>query len=261
MPLPYLAEELRRADYDLYLLTLFVKADRRPFLWALFLFHTEIARTRDVVSDTTLGLIRLQWWRDEFDKIYSGGDGGQNPILSTLAEAVRRYDLSRADFDTLLYAREFDLEDVSPANLDGLRHYADFTTTPLFRLALKIAGEGEAESVLQFIAIEYAVINIARSVPYFLKRRRNLLPLDSLVAQKLDGKNLFNIKDKRVFLNVIKGLFSDGKRDVKPASRFLKRVSKISSIYLRQLQKNNFDVFLPIFQQNPPFFALRLIVI
>src|SRR5947208_3175404 len=65
-------DTVRRYDRDRFLLGLTVPAKRRAALWALFAFNHEIAKTREVVSEPTLGLIRLQWWRDALDQLYQG---------------------------------------------------------------------------------------------------------------------------------------------------------------------------------------------
>lgn len=258
MPLPYLAAELKRADPDLYLLSLFAPAERREAIWALFLFKCEIAKTRGAVSDMTLGLIRLQWWRDEIGKIYSGGDGGQNPILSTLAPVIHERNLPREHFETLIYAHEFDLEDVSPANLEGLRHYADFTTTPMLLLAQQIAGDVVEEGATREIAINYGLLQIVRRVPELLVQRRCYLPQDALTALNLTPQKIcdFNHKAEIIqILHLIQPIFTPY-RKLNPV--LLRKFSALTQIVLKQLKKNGFDVFEGEGAINPPFLALRL---
>ena len=118
-PASFLADELRKTDPDRYLLTLFAPRAVRPALWALFAFNVELVKTRASVSNTQLGLIRLQWWRDEIARIYDGGDGGQIPVLSTLAPLIHKGDLPHEWFEALLYAREFDLEERQQPDFPG----------------------------------------------------------------------------------------------------------------------------------------------
>ena len=118
--LSYCGELVRKHDPDRFFMSLMQPADRREALWALYAFNYEIAKTREVVTDTTLGLIRLQWWRDGIAEIYDGKDVRQNEILPTLAQAIKDYDLPQKLFEDLCYAREFDLEGVIPADMAGL---------------------------------------------------------------------------------------------------------------------------------------------
>src|SRR5690606_27697757 len=120
--------------------TLYMPPRVRPALWALYAFNYEIARTREVVTDTTLGLIRLQWWRDAVGGIFEGGAPEGNPVLAELAQAVAAHGLPREPFNNLVYAREFDLEDLQPAHMEGLLNYAAYTSAPLMELGLRCAG-------------------------------------------------------------------------------------------------------------------------
>ena len=63
---------VRQHDRDRFLTTLFAPDDRREDLLALYAFNHEVAKTREVVSEPTLGRIRLQWWRDNLEAIYAG---------------------------------------------------------------------------------------------------------------------------------------------------------------------------------------------
>jgi len=260
MPLSYLAAELRKADPDRFLLSLFAPKRAREALWALYLFNHEIAKTRDVVSDTTLGLIRLQWWRDEIAKLYGGGTGGQNQILSTLGQAIRAYDLPRENFETLIYAREFDLEDLPPENMDGLRHYADFTTSPLTSLSLKIVGESATDDEIREISVNYALLGIIRSVPFMILRRRCFLPLDKILGQNITLEKLLDTNQKAAIVEIIKSIAPLTQPYRKPRSAFLSKMQTMNKIYLKQLRKNNFDVFEPKMQIAPPLLALRLLI-
>jgi phytoene/squalene synthetase len=262
MPLPYLAAELRAADPYLYLLSLFARADRREALWALFLFKCEIAKTRGAVSDTTLGLIRLQWWRDEIGKIHQKSNTencGKSPILSTLARAVRTYDLPLEDFETLIYAHEFDLEDVAPANVEGLHHYADFTTTPLFKLALKIMGEEVAEEDIRKASINYGLLHIIRNVPVTLGQGRCYLPEDLIVAQGLTPQKIINSNHKEDVIKILLDITILNICIRYDNCHFFNKILAFNCIYLKFLMKNGFDVFSAKVQAGPPFFAVRLI--
>lgn len=177
-PLTYCGALVRQQDRDRFFLSLAAEPERRTALWALFAFNIEIAKTREVVTETQLGLIRLQWWRDNIAALYEGKEPFGNPILIELTAAIRAHDLPQADFDALLYAREFDLEDVTPPDLKGLENYADFTTTPLNRLALKILGQTVEEKTLRDISTGYALAGIMRAAPYHAACGMTLIPPD-----------------------------------------------------------------------------------
>src|ERR1700722_5755639 len=140
MALSYCGEMVRKHDPDRFLLSLFFPEERREALWALYAFNHEIARTRELVTETRLGLVRLQWWRGALAATYENRPPPKHQVVDPLCEAIKAYRLPHETLEALIFAREFDLEDRAPAALDGLVHYADFTSTPLLNLALLIEG-------------------------------------------------------------------------------------------------------------------------
>lgn len=258
MEASFLATDLKKADPDRYLLSLFAPRGSRVPLWALFLFKHEIARTRSVVSNTQLGQIRLQWWRDEIAKLYQGGGGGEVPILSTLAPAIRERALPQDLFETLIFAHEFDLEDVPPENFEGLKNYADFTTAPLNKLALKILGEEAAEDEIRTISMNLGLLDVLRSVPLHLSERRFYLPTQWLADKNLTVARVIDFNHKQDVIELIECVASSIAPYRKPKSRFLSLVQRLTFIYLDKLKKQEFDVFSARNRVAPPFLALRL---
>lgn len=258
MLLTYAGQQVRQHDPDRYLLSLFAPAKAREALWALFSFNHELAKTRSMVTNTQLGLIRLQWWRDEISRIYDGGDGGKVPELSTLAPRIHAQVFPQEWFDTLIYAREFDLEDVAPANLDGLKNYANFTTAPLNRIALKIIGEEAPEAEIAHISTNLGLLDLMRNVPFMLAEGRCFLPQDELQAKNLTAQKVISNNHKAEIIGIIDAVLSSFDSYRKPVSRFLALQQRMTFIYLRYIQKNGFDVFKPEAQLPPPFMAMRL---
>ncbi len=60
----FCAELVRSHDFARYASTLFVPADQRRALLALYAFNVEICRIRIQVSQPLPGEMRLQWWTD-----------------------------------------------------------------------------------------------------------------------------------------------------------------------------------------------------
>ncbi len=255
--LSYCGELVKTQDPDRFLLSMFAPADRREGLWALFAFNHEVAKTREVVSETQLGLIRLQWWRDAIEGIYEREEVLEHEVLEALAKAIAVYDLPRELFDTLIYAREFDLEDVLPGNVEGLVNYADFTTTPLMKLALQIVGDGEGDPV-QPVSVNYALAGILRSVPFYAGQRRCFLPEDLMKKHGQSVNKLYEMKPADGLPYVVKDIVEQALDGVKCESRFLRANNKLAGMYLKQLKNCRYDVFHPKAALSPAFKALRL---
>ena len=92
----FCAELVRGHDFARYASTLFVDADQRRALLALYAFNVEIFRVRDQVSQPLPGEVRLQWWTDMLTGRAHGGVEG-NPVAAELLAAIRAASASSAD--------------------------------------------------------------------------------------------------------------------------------------------------------------------
>lgn len=260
--LTYSGNIVRQHDPDRFLLSLMVSARTRPALWALFAFNYEIAKTREVVSETQIGLIRLQWWREAIAEIYEGKEVREHEVVEALAQVIKDHDLPREDFDHLIYAREFDLEDRAPKNLEGFLNYCDYTTTPLYRLALQICGEKCESAQVTCESVRYARIGILRAIPFMRINRRVMLPKDILTKYKLSAQKICDFNQFEKISKIVKEILDGNDQfryDQTPIkSRFLKAVRAVTALYTTQLESVQYDVFDPRLAIPPRFMALKV---
>ena len=193
--LSYCGQEVRRHDNDRFLTALFAPADAREDLFALYAFNMEVAKTREVVSQPILGQIRLQWWRESVEGIFAGTPR-QHEVVQPLARAVARAGLSRHLLDTVIDAREADLDDAPPASLACLVSYAEATSAPLVQLALEALGvqEEAARAAGRHVGIAYALSGILRAVPFLARAHRTRLPADRMAALGVVEPMLYDLK-------------------------------------------------------------------
>ena len=258
---------VRRHDPDRFILSLFADAEKREALWVLFAFNYEIAKTREVVSETTIGLIRLQWWRDAITEIYDGKQPRQHEVVTPLAAVIKAYDLPQDLFNDLIYAREFDLEGVAPADLKGLMNYCTFTSAPLAHLTLKILDETVNDTAVVDISGQYAFVGLVRAVPHMLSEGQVMLPQDVLSVFDLSPKKLIDFNKKDDIPKVISELYvrQDAYRNAqsvdfkgKIKSKFLSKMDHMTKLYEAKLKSVDYDVFDKRLFAPPKFMTLRL---
>lgn len=173
---------LRRGDKDRYLTTLFVPADRRRHVQALYAFNIEVARIRDVVSDALPGEVRLQWWRDALAGC-GHGEVGRHPVAAALIDTIDRFDLPVRPFLDLIEARAFDIYDDPMPSIAELEAYARATSAAPMRVAAGVLGAGgclPAASMAEHGGIAYAITGLLRAVPFHASRGQVFLPEDVL---------------------------------------------------------------------------------
>ena len=122
--LSYPAEFVRRYDHDRFITAIFAPPRAREHLFALYAFNIEIAKTGEIVSESLIGQMRLQWWRDVLERLYTGGDVAHE-VARPLGAAIRECGLPEAAFHRLIEAREFDLERQPPPDLAAMLRYAE----------------------------------------------------------------------------------------------------------------------------------------
>lgn len=183
----YCMELVREADKDRYLSTLFAPAEKRPHLFALYAFSTEIARIREVVSEPQLGEIRLQWWHEAIEQLYAG-NVNNHPVLAGLAEVLETAPLAKEAFLNLIEARRFDLYDDGMPTMHDLEGYAGETSSALIQMAaLILAGDGarRAADAAGHAGVAYAITGLLRVVPMHRARGQMYVPEELLLANEL----------------------------------------------------------------------------
>lgn len=270
MTLSYCAGQVRVDDRDRYLTATLAPADRREALFALYAFNIEIARTREVVSEPMIGQIRLQWWREAIEGIYDGKPRAHQ-VVRPLAAAVERYDLTRASFDTLIDAREFDLGDAPPANLDELTGYAEATSSSLMQLALEILGARNeaASSAAHHAGIAWALSGLLRAVVFHARAKRQYLPADLMREAGADPSDLFELRGSPA-LAAVSSRVADHAREHLRRARSLRREvpraaqpallqATLAAVYLERIAAQEHDLFIRPIELSQPYRQWRLL--
>ncbi|MEZ5838941.1 MAG: phytoene/squalene synthase family protein [Hyphomicrobiales bacterium] len=184
---------VRRTDADRFFASLYVPAEQRDAIFALYAFNTEIARVRELVSDPYPGEMRYQWWRDTLGGVCHGHVEA-HPVAAAMIETVQRYALPLPLIEAVLEARTFDLYDDPMESLDELEDYGRDTSAGMLRLAAHVMmGEErpEIETVACHAGIAYAFTALLRALPFHSARRQLYLPEDLREAFGVDAEDVF----------------------------------------------------------------------
>lgn len=81
----------RNQDRDGYICSLF--HPRPSVVWTLRAINTSLAGVRDQVSDDKLALIRIKWWKDSIDSIFTKNIGDTSSLISGQPELAALWHL------------------------------------------------------------------------------------------------------------------------------------------------------------------------
>lgn len=265
----YCALEIRRYDPDRYLTALFAPVDRRGPLFALYALNVELARIRESVSEPMMGQIRLQWWRDAIAEAYVGAPRSHQ-VVALLARAIRRHDLSRGLFEAMLDARERDLRDEPPENLDDLAAYAGATAGNLCELALEVLGvRDENARRAGFLAgTAWALCGLVRAMPHYLRHGRVLLPAELEYQHQVDRQSMLALKHSDPLCRAVGEIVARAAiclRDARAVRANVGRsalpallLAPMTESYLKQLARRDNNPFDPRLAVRPPGRILRV---
>src|SRR5690606_24527014 len=107
-PDEYCRERTTRSGSSFSYSFLFLPADRRRAITALYAFCREVDDVVDESTDAGLARTRLDWWRAEIDRLYEGRP--QHPVTRALAPHLGAYALERARLLEIVDGMQMDLE-------------------------------------------------------------------------------------------------------------------------------------------------------
>ena len=192
----FCADLVRTHDFPRYAATLFLDADVRRALLALYAFNAEISRVRDSVSQPIAGEVRMQWWTDMLAGHGHGGVEG-NPVASELLQVIRNFGLPVEPLSRLIEEHQFDLYNDPMPTLAALEGYATDTSSALFVLAARVAGRpsAEAEHLACHAGLAQTFAQVIAGLPHDASRRQLFVPLQLLKAQGSDMEEVFAGKE------------------------------------------------------------------
>lgn len=262
---------MRRGDRDRYLALLFSPASARGGLAAIAAFNLELARAATEISESMLGLVRLQWWRESVEEIRAGGTVRRHQVAEALSDATRAHGLSTDRMLAMIASREDELESEGAPSRAAFDARADATAANLIRLSLEATGLDPSESSLAAASAEvgraYATVGCARSVLLDARRRRVRLPADALSEAGVDLDKLFDLRPQPALQICLRMLAERAQADVEMArrrpiprrARPLTLTARLATLHLERLRRASYDPFDPRVIVAPPLDIWRLL--
>lgn len=264
-------DSVRANDPDRYLLAMLAPPSARVPLFALYAFNIEIARTRELVSEAPLGEIRLQWWRDGIEALYTGKEL-RHGIGEVLAAAISKYELSREHFDRLIDARSADLDDKAPQTIEALLSYAENTAAPLVSLGLEVLGVrmAAARDAARDAGIAWSLVGLIRALPFHLRAHREYLPVELTQRHGVKGSDLHDIKANESLNHAVKDLADLIVQNISSARNQRSAVGasavpallqvRFAELHVKRLSKVGFDPFNAVLATPIPMAAWHLLL-
>lgn len=181
---PYLAD-VKTHDWDRFLAISTAAPERFEGLLAILAFHLEIAKIADVVSDPTVGMIRLQWWQEALDEIeQQPAQVRRHPVITALATLHQAAPLPLHYYRDMIAARQADFSVDGFADITALETYLEATSGGLLHMLLHYAAPASPlpKETITALGIAWGLLGTLRAAPALLPKAVNRIPAALLPA-------------------------------------------------------------------------------
>lgn len=181
-PDQYCQQKAAASGSSFYYSFMFLPEERRRAITALYAFCREVDDAVDEVSEPDAARMKLNWWRAELERLYSGSP--DHPVARALAPAVERHELPREHFEALIAGMEMDLDHRGFATFDELAAYCYHAASVVGLLSAEIFGYEHAETraYAHDLGLAFQLTNIIRDVREDAMRGRIYIPAEDLEA-------------------------------------------------------------------------------
>jgi 15-cis-phytoene synthase len=221
----FCADLVRSHDFVRYASTLFVPAQERRALLALYAFNVEISRIRDQVSQPLPGEVRMQWWTDLLEGDGHGGVEG-NPVAAELLHAIGGFELPTEPLLRLIDEHQFDLYNDPMPTLAALEGYVHETSSALFTLGARLFAppSPDVEHLARHAGFALGFAQVISSLPRDAARRQLFLPLQFLQSHGSNIEEVFAARQTVGARAAINQLIGESSRHLQTAEGLLSQV-------------------------------------
>ncbi|XP_070604146.1 NADH dehydrogenase (ubiquinone) complex I, assembly factor 6 isoform X2 [Erythrolamprus reginae] len=267
----YCLDLLRKRDYEGFLCALLLPAESRASVLALRAFNVELAQIRDSVTEKTIGLMRIEFWRKAVEDIYQDSPP-QQPVAIELWKAVRRQNLTKRWLMNIIDQREKNLDDRAYRDIGELETYAENTQSALLYLTLETLGVRDihADHAASHIGKAHGIVTCLRATPYHASRRKMFLPMDICMLHDVSQEDFIRNKEAKKIKDIVYDIASQAHVHLEHARSFKKNVPAKAfpaflctvaiEDYLHKIQKADFNIFHPSLHQKNTLLPLYLYI-
>jgi 15-cis-phytoene synthase len=233
-PAGFCANLVRTHDFARYASTLFLPADLRRPLLALYAFNAEISRVRVQVTQPLAGEVRMQWWTDMLAGAGRGGVEG-NPVAAELLLTIRNFHLPVEPLTRLIEEHQFDLYNDPMPSMAALEGYINDTAAALFMLGAAIVARPspEIEHLARHAGLAQGFSQVITNLPLDASRRQLFVPLQVLQRHGSGIEEVFAGQQTPKVRAALDQLIGEAQRHLKTAFALLADVApEVRPIFL-----------------------------
>ncbi len=189
-PDQYCQNKAAGSGSSFYYSFLFLSAEQRRAIIALYAFCREVDDVVDECSDSDVARRKLDWWRGEIDAGFRGQ--ASHPVTRALQPALQQYNLPVEYFHEIVDGMAMDLEQHRYETFSELALYCHRVAGVVGLLSAEIFGYRQRETLkyAELLGTAFQLTNIIRDIREDAERGRIYLPLDELLEYRINPHDL-----------------------------------------------------------------------
>ena len=198
-PDDYCQEKAAASGSSFYYSFLFLPAERRRAITALYAFCREVDDVVDESQDAQLAATKLAWWRVELANLFAGN--AQHPVTRALSPFLEKYSLEREKLADIVDGMEMDLTQSRYLDWAALERYCYRVAGVVGLLAAGIFGYRDARTLeyAKSLGIAFQLTNIIRDVGEDARKNRIYLPMEDLKRFNVAAADILNARQTADF--------------------------------------------------------------
>ena len=198
-PDDYCQQKAAASGSSFYYSFLFLPAERRRAITALYAFCREVDDIADEVKDIGVARTKLAWWRTEVANLFAGHP--QHPVTKALAPFTEEYGLDAARMNEIIDGMEMDLVYHRYPDFESLKLYCHRAAGVVGQLSASIFGFTNPRTLeyAEALGLAFQLTNIIRDVGEDARRDRVYIPQDELARFGLSPEDILARKGGESF--------------------------------------------------------------
>src|ERR671930_663335 len=225
-PDEYCQQKAASSGSSFYYSFLFLPAERRRAITALYAFCREVDDVVDEGMDPQLAQAKLAWWRGEVANLFAGSP--QHPVTRALEPHRERFGLSAARLNEIIDGMEMDLRQSRYLDWAGLEAYCYHVASVVGLLAAGIFGYRDQRTLdyAKDLGIAFQLTNIIRDVGEDARKNRVYVPMEDLRRFNVPASDILQGRESDEFERLMqfeaeraRGYYASAMSPLPPADR------------------------------------------
>ncbi|MFZ9677191.1 MAG: presqualene diphosphate synthase HpnD [Quisquiliibacterium sp.] len=193
-PDEYCQQKAARSGSSFYYSFLFLPPRQRSAITALYAFCREVDDTVDEIADPEVARIRLQWWRTELQRLFTGHP--EHPVTRALEPHLTQFGIDAPRLQEIVDGMQMDLDQTRYLDFSNLRLYCHRVAGVVGTLSAGIFSDGDqaCSEYAENLGVALQLTNIVRDIGEDARRGRIYLPIEDLQRFKVSAKDFLDAR-------------------------------------------------------------------